>query len=183
VVNTFRAATTTFDNKYLVTGSFSVNGADPHIYLYKLNYNLDYDSVYTQPFTYDSLCPHPIVSDTTDLDDCGVITDIKEPAQYEQECRLKVFPNPATDRITLELPDCIVRKSRGKWVSSMTVYHQWDQVRLDILGLNGRLVTTKDLLQAEKRVTLNVASWPRGMSLARIVFMNEVVTAAKLMLR
>ncbi|MBN1198242.1 MAG: hypothetical protein JXA23_02740, partial [Bacteroidales bacterium] len=34
----------------------------------KVNSDLEYDSIYTQPFTYDSLCPHPIISTPVELD-------------------------------------------------------------------------------------------------------------------
>ena len=46
----------TQDNKYLITANDQV-GDNFVIKLWKLNLNLDYDSIYTRPFTYDSLCP------------------------------------------------------------------------------------------------------------------------------
>jgi len=48
------------------------------IYLRKLNQNLEDDTIYTRPFTYDSLCPYQIVSDTIVPVDCGLIVGIEE---------------------------------------------------------------------------------------------------------
>jgi len=181
VVNTYRAAVVTSDDKYLVTGGFSVNGALPHIYLYKLNFNLDFDSIYTMPRVYDSLCPHPIVSDTTDLDDCGVVTSLKEPEEYEEDARLRVYPNPATDRVTVEIPQVLIRKSAGRGITT-TIYHQWEKTRLDVFNLNGNLMFSQEVDHNQTRVHINTSGWPQGMYLARLVFMNEVVAGEKLVI-
>jgi hypothetical protein len=183
VVNTFQAAIVTHDEKYLVTGGFSVNGALPHIYLYKLNFNLDFDTLYNTPFIYDSLCPHMIVSDTSDLDDCSVITAIREPEEYEKESRLLVYPNPASNQITVEFPKCLIRKSFGHGMHSTTIYHQWINTRLDVLDLSGRLIVSGDVAKDESCVVISTSSWPDGMYLVRLIFMNEVVSEAKLVIK
>jgi len=180
VVNTFRSATTTFNDKYLVTGSFSVNGAKPHIYLYKLNFNLDFDSIYTMPRVYDSLCPHPIVSDTTDLDDCGVVTSIKEPEEYEEDARLRVYPNPASNRVTLEMPKVLIRKDASQGIATTTIYHRWDKTRLDVFNLAGNLIFSQELTTEQPQVELDISGWPEGMYMVRLVFMNEEVARAKI---
>ena len=179
VINTLRASTLTYDNKYLVTGGFSVNGADPHIYLFKLNYDLEYDSIYTRPFTYDSLCPNPIVSDTTNLDDCEVVTSIKTPEEYEEESYLKVYPNPSDNQITIEIPKYLVRKSSGHGMTATTIYHQWKDVRLEVFDLFGKLMFCETLPQQKKSVTLSVSHWSPGMYVSRLVLMNEVVAKVK----
>ncbi|MCK9423836.1 MAG: hypothetical protein M0Q38_14695 [Bacteroidales bacterium] len=56
----FSDAQTTFDNKLLLVGGFWDGIWRSHAY--KLNSNLEYDSVYTQPRVYDSLCSHPVPS-------------------------------------------------------------------------------------------------------------------------
>ena len=179
VINTLRASTLTFNNKYLVTGGFSVNGADPHIYLFKLNYDLEYDSIYTRPFTYDSLCPYPIVSDTTNLDDCEVITSIKTPEEYEEKSHIKVYSNPAEDQITIEMPKYLVRKSSGNGIIATTIYHQWKEVRLEVFDLFGKLKFCETVPQLKKSVIQKVYAWSTGMYVARVVFMNEVVAREK----
>ena len=179
VVNTLVASTRTFDNKYLVTGGFSVNGADPHIYLFKLNYNLEYDSVYTRIFTYDSLCPDPIISDTTNLDDCEVITSIKSPEEYEAESKLELYPNPAKERINVVIPTYLVKKSGNQGHSSTTVYHQWKGARLEIYNLLGQRFYGKEIGQMTKSITIDVSSWNHGMYVARLVYLDETVTSVK----
>ncbi|NCA78105.1 MAG: hypothetical protein EOM90_17400, partial [Alphaproteobacteria bacterium] len=59
----FDGSEITYNNKIILTGRVLNNGIY-HTYAFKLTSDLEYDSVYTRPFTYDSLCPHPIVSDT-----------------------------------------------------------------------------------------------------------------------
>ena len=48
----------TSDNKIIVCGNYVVDG-NWDIYLWKMNSNLEDDTLYTQPITYDSLCPLP----------------------------------------------------------------------------------------------------------------------------
>jgi hypothetical protein len=74
-----------------------------NVYLTKLNQDLGQDSIYTRIFTYDSLCPYQIVSDTIVQDDCGLIVGIEEEevkgGQGEEGKRrgLEIWPNPARD--------------------------------------------------------------------------------------
>ena len=67
------------------------------ISLYKFNSNLEYDSVYTMPRTYDSLCPHPIVSDTILMPDNCIYVSLPEEPEVGALQLLKLYPNPASD--------------------------------------------------------------------------------------
>jgi len=96
----FNSSIITYNNKYLVAGSFYIGG-NWDIYLWKFNRDLKYDSIYTRPFVYDSLCPYGIVSDTIDLD----TTTVNLPELYEQMHRIKVYPNPANEKIIITLGD------------------------------------------------------------------------------
>jgi hypothetical protein len=72
-------------------------------YLFKLNQQLESDTLYTQLFNYDSLCPYQIVSDTIVQDNCGLIVgdrEIKEETTLTDI--LHVFPNPAGDYCIIE---------------------------------------------------------------------------------
>ncbi len=81
-------------HKILAAGNFVVDG-DFDIYMWKMNADLEDDTLYTQPLTYDSLCPYEIQSDTVDLD-CGVFVNIDElPTKEEYESTIKISPNPA----------------------------------------------------------------------------------------
>lgn len=94
----------TFDNKILIAGDYVVNYYWD-IYFWKMNSNLEDDTLYTQALTYDSLCPYQIQSDTVDLD-CSLFVNIDEiPTKEEYESTIKISPNPARDWIVLTLPD------------------------------------------------------------------------------
>ncbi len=59
--------------------------AKTDILLIKLNAELEYDTLYPGTYTYDSLCPYPIPSDTLYIDNCMVIVDMDEvptPREY-----------------------------------------------------------------------------------------------------
>jgi hypothetical protein len=153
-------------------------------YLFKLNSNLEYDSIYTTPFTYDSLCPHPIVSDTIPLDDCQVVVvGLDDAEKNPEKAKLYIYPNPAGGEVTIEMPQYLVRKNQGNGITATTTYFQWDRCRLDILDLTGKLVFSDEIPKQQARVRVDISGWQPGMYLARIVFMNEVVASAKIMVR
>jgi hypothetical protein len=69
----------TYDQKILFyTQMFDPQSEEFGVLLFKLNQSLEDDTIYTMPFTYDSLCPYQIVSDTIVQDDCGLIVGIEE---------------------------------------------------------------------------------------------------------
>ncbi|MBW6460080.1 MAG: hypothetical protein K0B08_05855 [Bacteroidales bacterium] len=96
----------TFDSKLLTIGSYELGG-NLGICLWKMNTDLEDDTLYTQPFTYDSLCPYEIQSDTVELD-CGLFVNIDEiPTKEEYESTIKISPNPAREWVVLTLPDVV----------------------------------------------------------------------------
>jgi hypothetical protein len=177
--NGFNSCITTFDNKAVLIGPFGLYYPYWQTVMIKLNSGLEYDSIYTRPFTYDSLCPYPIASDTILLDDCEVVVDIDEPIKNPEKTELKIFPNPASQKTTIELPEYLVRVSGGFGFSATTIYHQWKDVRLEVFDLFGKLIFSETVPQHKNSVSLHVSSWSPGMYLARIVFMNEVVAREK----
>jgi hypothetical protein len=138
----------TFDNKIIVAGQYVV-GSYWDIYLWKMNTELEDDTLYTQPLTYDSLCPYEIQSDTVDLD-CGVFVNIDElPTKEEYESTVKISPNPARDWIVLSLPDI---KLSGN--NEITIYN-----------LFGQEVMKNKVVPQNKIISLNIASLPPGLYL------------------
>jgi hypothetical protein len=181
----FNDADVTFDNKLFIVNSdyYTTNWVTK---AFKLNSDLEYDSIYTTPFTYDSLCPHPIVSDTIPLDDCEVVVvGIDDPVQHPEKTRLKVYPNPSERMVTVEMPEYLIRtadggrQTAGIGITATTYYHQWKSVRLDVLNVYGKLLYSEDIPGNTDNVQLDISSWPAGMYVARIVFMNDVVGVAK----
>jgi hypothetical protein len=101
----------TYDKKLVYLSNTYQNGQFS-CYLTKLNQNLESDTIYTHPFTYDSLCPYQIVSDTIVQDDCGVIVGVEEPGGGEAGRRggmeawehggLEIWPNPASGVLSVK---------------------------------------------------------------------------------
>ena len=180
-----QGALLTFDNKYLVAGGMYVQ-TPPYlskIYLFKLNMNLEYDSVYTAPRTYDSLCPYPIVSDTMNLDDCGIITDVREPLTNPESCKLLIFPNPAIDRLTIGFPKYLRREAQTGTVQTTTIYHQWKSATLEVYALNGSRLLSKEIPKDQTSLELDVSGWQRGMYYFRLKFGKEALTGEKVLIR
>jgi hypothetical protein len=167
------------NNLFLISTIFNVSLWKFRVYAFKINANLDYDSIYTRPFTYDSLCPHPIVSDTIPLDDCAVVVNIDDPIKYPEKSKLHIYPNPSHNTITIELPQYLTRQSHGSGLTATTIYHQWNSATLEIFDLFGKLMYSKETSQKTGKVELDISSWHEGMYVARLIFMNQVTVMAK----
>ena len=134
------------DQKILVTGNYFVDG-NRDIYLWKMNSELEDDTLYTQPMTYDSLCPYQITSDTVDLD-CELFVRIEDiPTKEQYESTIKISPNPARDWIMLTFPD---NTRDGK-------------MDIAIYNLFGQEVLRKETTSASGMVTLNVSGLSSGL--------------------
>jgi len=132
----------TFDNKFISIGIFNDEYNRWVIYAYKLNSNLEYDTLYTSPFVYDSLCPYEITSDTTDLD-CDILVLVDEEFVPLNEVKLKVYPNPARDKVTISYPDVthtgqreiVILNSLGVEVKHIRLMKGDEETEIDVSGL------------------------------------------------
>ena len=156
----------------------AISGISHTNYFYRLNSDLEYDTLYTAQLTYDSLCPYPIVSETIDPD-CGLVVGIQSPEQDPELYELRAFPNPAKETLTLEIPQYLSKKSGPPEFRATTVYYQWKSLRLDVFDLFGKLMYSQDIPGKIEKVRLDISSWPAGMYVARIVFMDEVTGTVK----
>jgi hypothetical protein len=171
----------TYNNRVILTGTIAPGGWI-QTYAFKLTPDLQYDSVYTRPFTYDCLCPHPIVSDTITLDDCEVvIVGLDDAEKHPEKTRLNIYPNPGGEQVTIVMPQYLVRQNPGSILSSTTTYFQWNKTRLDILSMTGKLRFTHEVPKQQSTFQINTSAWPAGMYFARVVFMNESVAEGKTM--
>lgn len=179
-----RASDITFNNRIILGGSvFNNTTQNWQGYAFKLTSDLEYDSVYTRPFTYDSLCPHPIVSDTVPLDDCEVvIVGLDDAEKHPEKTRLQIYPNPAGEQITIVMPQYLVRQNPGSILSSTTTYFQWNKTRLDILSMTGKLMFTHEVPKQQSTLQVNTSAWPAGMYFVRVVYMNESVAEGKIVI-
>jgi hypothetical protein len=148
--------------------------------LWKLQRNLSYDTLYTQPITYDSLCPYPIVSGTL-YPSCDLVTGMQESAMNTEKVRMQIFPNPASGAVHVQMPECIQRETSTAHLNITTVFHRWNKpLQFSVYDSFGRLVTEQDVQPGEKEVVLHVAGWARGIYLLRLVYLDTVVAGEKL---
>ncbi len=152
LVDNFYAPNTiikSFDNKLLTLGTYYVDG-NWDIYLWKMNTDLEDDTLYTQSLTYDSLCPYEIQSDTVELE-CGLFVNIDEiPTKEEYECTIKISPNPAREWVVLSFPDISLSKE-----TDMVIYN-----------LFGQEVMKSKVSPQNRMLSLNVSSLASGVYLA-----------------
>lgn len=137
------------DNKILVAGHYALDGPFD-IYLWKMNAELEDDTLYTQPMTYDSLCPYQITSDTVDLE-CDIFVNIADiPTKEEYETSIKISPNPARNWIMLSLPDNV---------------HD-GIIDLAIYNLFGQEILMKEVTTINRTLTVNISSLSQGLYVA-----------------
>jgi len=158
--NSFNESIITYDYKLVMVGSFYTNDSW-NIYLFKFNQDLDYDSVYTQFFRYDSLCPYQIVSDTISLDTTTVNLEELYAALYD----VKTYPNPANSNITIDIGD------------------QLELIRLDIIASTGEVAKTVKLDINQRHIELDIHSLSKGVYLVRFLKTDGSSIVKKIIIR
>ncbi|MBU2650155.1 MAG: T9SS type A sorting domain-containing protein [Bacteroidetes bacterium] len=119
----------TFDDKILVIGNYYTS-PNWDIYLWKLNQQLENDSVYNQIITYDSLCPYTIISDTTDLN-CNLYVDIIDiPLKEDYDKVMKLFPNPVGNQLNVEFAENLITEN-STWIAYDIFGRKQMEMRLD----------------------------------------------------
>ncbi|MBW6459566.1 MAG: T9SS type A sorting domain-containing protein, partial [Bacteroidales bacterium] len=122
-----------------------------------------------QPFTYDSLCPYQIVSDTIVQDDCGLIVGIEEAGEHGGmeawgHGGVVVWPNPVREVLSVK----VLGLSEG------LVYS------LEIYDVFGRLAPTPALPQpGEGEIRVDVSGLVPGIYLAVVRDKNHFIGSAK----
>jgi len=156
----------------------SLSKQSSSFHFYKLNSDLELDSIYTIPRIYDSLCPYQIVSDTVDPD-CGLIVSIKNPEEYSELYQLKIYPNPANQKVIVEIPEFLKKQTGPAGFQATTVYHQWGSATLEVYDLFGRKMLEREVIRAEKEVELDVSDWQAGMYVFRLLYQDNLVGSEK----
>ncbi len=181
VVN-YNSTTKTFDDKFITVADDDYN-SKLRICAIKVNSNLEYDSIYTQPFTYDSLCPHPIVSDTIDPNCDNVIVSVDEPFKKPETTQLKVYPNPTDKNVTIELPKYLVVNDNSGNIPATTIYHQWSSATLQAIDLQGKTVLQQEVANTGVPLQLDVSCLPAGMYQFRLVYRGKPVAGSKVVVK
>jgi len=160
----------TFDNKFTIGCSWDEGDGNYEIYLYKINENLEQDTVYPGSYTYDSLCPHQIQSGEIDISDCLIITDVGEvPTSEEyyaslQAIPVEAYPNPVNgNKITFEFQN--------------TEHHQ--NMELRCFNVFGELVHEEKVYQFQGESKVIVNGWKHGVYFAIVYSNNQTVGKCK----
>jgi len=156
-----RSFQTTF-NKKLVFLFDNFESPSYHVYLRKLNEDLSDDSLYSFPFIYDSLCPVPIASDTITIEECGLISEIREPEYetYIKKENMSLYPNPVSDIL-----NCQILPINGNGLIS-------------IFDLLGREQIKFLIAQNQSNISFDVSSLTNGIYIA-VYKSNSVILSQK----
>lgn len=155
----------TYDNKIVAMGNFVFNLKWKSL-LWKMDLNLEDDTLYTQPRIYDSLCPYPIVSDTIDID-CTLYTKLEElPTQNQYESTIEIWPNPGSSSITIK-PHML-----GKLGDE-----------LKVIDLQGKEVKTIVVNSISQEYLLNIQDLPDGFFTIQHCRQRRLVSTGKLIVK
>jgi len=170
----------THDNKYLITARDLISNKNL-FYLWKLNLDLEYDSIYTKPMVYDSLCPY-VISSSTLFFHCDLTTGTEEPVLNTEKVRMRVFPNPGNHIIHIGMPACIMKQTNTEHMNVTTIFHQWyNDLDLEVYDLFGKRLDHHTVSPSEKEIDLDVSAWPRGLYYVRLSSGGTVVATEKMM--
>jgi hypothetical protein len=173
----------THDNKLLFYTATVEQGHFDAL-LFKYNTQLQYDSIYNTPLVYDSLCPYPIVSDTIMLDMCELITIMvgNRPVEKE-ESRLLVYPNPARESFTIQVPERFYLQGGQGAYSHASKPLLRGEALLQVYDMHGRLHYSLRQNIENNRLHINTAHWPEGLYILRLLTDGAIPLTAKLMIQ
>ena len=178
----FRYSSVTRDNKFLSIGSAYISGYLKALII-KLNSNLEYDSDYTREFTYDSLCPHPIASDTVTLNSCSLVTSVYDPEKDASKSKMNIYPNPAQEKLSIEFPQYLVTSSKRSGITTNTVFYQWVNTTLEVYALNSSQMLRMDIPKSQAQLELDISAWPKGLYYFRLLYNNNTFAGEKVIIQ
>ena len=159
--NEWLAATeVTFDGKLLYFTNINDNNGNFDAYLFKLNQQLESDTLYTQLFNYDSLCLYPIAWDTIVQDNCGLIVGMEEvyASDNNKENELHIYPNPASSTFKLQSNVAVIKGAT-----------------VEIYNLYGQVIKTVIVPNGQTEIKIDVKSWDKGLYLIRMLIKGRFV--------
>jgi hypothetical protein len=155
---------------------------DHWLYLYKLKSDLTYDSIYTHPFVYDSLCPVGVISDTIDPN-CDLIVGIDEPQIESIQSKMKVYPNPASGILIVEFPKYLQQVENQSGMTSSSVFYQWNHTSLEVFNDQGKKIFEKEIPKPMTKLQLNISSWQSGVYLFTVTWNNKIISNDKVIIQ
>jgi len=172
--------TKTFDGKFVSVATHYDGNWD--MYAFKVNENMEYDSIYTGYYEYDYLCPDSIETETYDLE-CDIIVDIDEPFTTKEGSKIKVFPNPATEQVTIQLPEYIItEKHSGNWEVTKVNYQYNGPALLEFYDSFGKKIHSMEINSSQKEISLNIPGWQPGLYVVVLMKEGRKIDQQKLLL-
>jgi hypothetical protein len=121
------------------------------------------------------------VSDTINPD-CGLIVGLNEPQGEYGITQLRVFPNPASSSLTVELPAQLKTTHMRPGITSTSVIYQWDEATLDAYNSNGRCILSKVISATTRKMEIDVSGWETGLCFFRLVYKQQQVAGVKVVI-
>lgn len=177
----FSNAIRTFDDKFLYIGPV-MEGGNMKIHLHKFNLDLEYDTIYNQPFEYDYMCDDlPIVSDTIGIDDCDIWTTLPDEVEFNELQNIVVYPNPVREKINIKLPwATAVEQPFGPFASRHYNLQYFENSVLRIYDVHGRQLKEISLKnQQENELKIDISSFPDGIYLINLYEDKTKVASGK----
>jgi hypothetical protein len=143
----------TYDNKYTIGCSWDEGNGVSDIYLYKINENLEHDTVYTGNYIYDSLCPYQIESGEIDISDCitvsvGEVPTLEDYNTNLRKIRIKAYPNPVNgNEVTFELQNT----------------QHLENMELKIFNVFGKQVHKEKVYKYQGEAKIDISNWQSGI--------------------
>jgi hypothetical protein len=164
----------TFDGKFLMAcTSYESDMIHTDICLYKINANLEQDTLYTQPFVYDSLCPDTIISGDINMTNCMLQVGtqaIPTPEDYFASLEtipITAYPNPAGRTLMLEYKNT----------------ERYQDLHLICYSALGQKVMEETLLTGQQGSKIDVTNWNDGVYFAVVTSEGKIVGKVKFVVR
>lgn len=180
---TFWSSIKTSDHKFISVGWNWTNNTNKYDMLIdKLTPGLEHDTLDLRQLVYDSLCPYPIRSDTLKLD-CGIIVGMDEIMTSPETRKPRVFPNPATTVVTIELPYAWVTETQTAWGTLVQANYIWpaDMV-VHIYDISGRLVKSVGWPRGAASLQVDVSHLQAGIHVVRLLSQRRPLADGKLVI-
>lgn len=164
----------TYDGKFVVaSGLWEGDNMHTDILLYKINANLEQDTLYTQHFVYDSLCPDSIISGDIDMTNCLLqvgTQEIPTPEDYIASLEtipITAYPNPARETLLLEYKNT----------------ERYQDLHLICYSSLGRKVIEETLLTGQQGSKIDVSNWNDGVYFAVVTSEGKIVGKGKFVVK
>jgi len=173
----------TSDNKLLISGAASdgMSGGPINYVPSTRKFNLDFDGGQLEPdtYTYDSLCSFPIITDTILLPSNCATLSIPIIQNQSQELQLKIYPNPATTFITIEIPEFSVTNTTTGFVTQQQFRPLKGELQLSFMNVSGQIVRTDIFDASERNHVVDVNKLPAGMYVMHLTQLGKFIAQGR----